>query len=137
MSRRCTGALKVLEHVLQSVRHQLRHVSDVQAWLQPHLHPFQVCAVQSPSKDLQCKRRCTTDLSTINIARSSCAQHALKKPCALSPAAGPVAVIVWIPPRIQDADSSVDIDEALLIVSLSSMYVRQSSRDAGCLGRED
>ena len=53
MSRGCTGALKVLEHVLQSVRHQLRHVSDVQAWLQPHLRPLEVCAVQECSKDLQ------------------------------------------------------------------------------------
>ena len=61
MSRKCTGALKVLEHVLQSVRHQLRHVIDVQAWLEPHLHPLEVCAVQSRSKDLQCKRRCRAD----------------------------------------------------------------------------
>ena len=69
MSRGCTGALKVLEHVLQSVRHQLRHVSDVQAWLQPHLRPLEVCAVQKCSKDLQSGSRCRAGCYTVNIAR--------------------------------------------------------------------
>ena len=80
--------MEVLEHVLNGIGGELRHILYIQAWLKPELHPLQIRAAKCRSKYLHSSAiseqmsgavrssKCTVRLDLKAASRSCWTRHA-------------------------------------------------------------